>query len=220
MKKKVVALVPIKLNSQRLPHKNILPINGKPLCYHILNTLDQIELIDEVYVYCSDDKIKEYVPEGVQYLKRSAELDGDLIKGFDIYDSFINEIDADIYILAHTTSPFIEKESIENALSKVIDEGYDSAFAAQKIQTFAWYNDKPINYDLNDVPRTQDMEPIYVETSGFYMFNKEIFTRNRRRIGFNPYIQEVSELEAVDIDTKEDYDFALKLVEGMGKNDE
>lgn len=212
MKKKVVALVPIKLNSQRLPHKNILPINGKPLCYHILNTLDQVELIDEVYVYCSDDKIIEYIPEGVQYLKRSAELDGDLVKGFDIYDSFINEIDADIYILAHTTSPFIGKESIESALSKVIDEGYDSAFSAQKIQTFAWYNDKPINYDLNDVPRTQDMEPIYIETSGFYMFNKEIFTENRRRIGFNPYIQEVSELEAVDIDTKEDYDFALKLV--------
>lgn len=217
---KTVALVPIKLNSQRLPHKNILPIAGHPLCWHICNSLIQVRDIDEVYVYCSDETIKEYIPQGVHHLKRSSELDGDLVKGFDIYESFINEIDADIYVLAHTTSPFLRNETIQNALSKIIEDEHDSAFSAQKVQTFAWYNNKPINYDLNDVPRTQDMEPIYIETSGFYMFKKEIFTENRRRIGFNPYIQEVSELEAVDIDTKEDYVFALKLVEGMGKNDE
>ena len=51
---KVVALVPIKLNSQRLPHKNILPLLGKPLCYHIVSRLLDIKSIDEVYVYCSE----------------------------------------------------------------------------------------------------------------------------------------------------------------------
>ena len=208
---KVVALVPIKLNSQRLPHKNILPILGEPMCYHIVDSLVQAEGIDEVYVYCSDPKVTEYIPEQAQFLQRDKKLDGDFVKGFDIYRSFIETVDADVYVLAHTTSPFTKVETISNALSHILSGENDSAFSAEKIQTFAWYQGKAINYDLNDVPRTQDMEPIWVETSAFYMFKKEIFMEHNRRIGFHPYIQEVSGIEAVDIDTKQDYDFAVEM---------
>jgi len=211
MSKKIVAFVPIRLNSQRLPNKNILPIAGHPMCWHILNSLLRVDGIKETYVYCSDEAMKKYIPEGSIFLKRDTRLDGDLIKGFEIYESFINQVDADIYILAHTTSPFTKSETISKALNSILDKRHDSAFSAQRIQTFAWYKSKPINYDINDVPRTQDIEPIYVETSAFFMFEKEIFTKNHRRIGFNPYIQEVDSVEAVDIDTKEDYDFARKI---------
>lgn len=217
MKQKVVAFVPIKLNSQRLPNKNILPLLDQPLCWHILNSLVETKNIDEVYVYCSDETINNYIPEKVIFLERDKNLDGDLIKGFDIYESFINEVDADIYILAHTTSPFLKPITIESALEKMLLGDYDSAFSAQKIQTFAWYKDQPINYDLNDVPRTQDMEPIYIETSGFFMFKKDVFTKHRRRIGFKPFIQEVDSIEAVDIDNKEDYDLALLISANMKK---
>ncbi len=214
---KVVAFIPIKLNSQRLPHKNILPIAGHPLCWHLCNTLLKVNNIDEVYVYCSDERVSDYIPEGVILKKRDKKLDGDLVKGFDIYRSFISEVDADVYVLAHTTSPFIKQESIDNALKHIVSGSNDSAFSAEKIQTFAWYKDKPINYDLNDVPRTQDLEPIWVETSAFFMFKKEIFTDYNRRIGFNPYIQEVSGIEAIDIDEKKDYDLACQLakIEGV-----
>lgn len=210
---KTVALVPIKLNSQRLPHKNILPIAGHPLCWYICNALNNTNGIDEVYVYCSDDEIINYIPNNTIFKRRDSRLDGDLIKGFDIYRSFINEIDADVYVLAHTTSPFIKVSSVENALAHVLSGEHDSAFSAERIQTFAWYQGKPINYDLNDVPRTQDMEPIWIETSAFFIFRKEIFTLHNRRIGFNPYIQEVSGIEAVDIDEKKDYELACKLAE-------
>lgn len=214
---KIVAFVPIKLNSQRLPHKNLLPIAGRPLCYHICRTLMDIKGIDETYVYCSDPKVTDYVPKDVTFLKRDAYLDGDLVKGKEIYERFIAEVDADIYILAHTTSPFIKRESIENALGKVTNEGYDSAFSAERKQTFCWYKGKPINYDLEDVPRTQDMEPVWVETSAFFIFKKEIFVEHGRRIGFHPYIQEVSGMETVDIDTREDYDFAVGMAEGKSQ---
>lgn len=210
---KTVALIPIKLNSQRLPYKNILPLAGHPLCWHICNTLNHVIGVDEVYVYCSDETVTKYIPPNIRFLKRDKKLDGNFIKGAEIYQSFINEVDADVYILAHTTSPFIKKESIENALENVLNGSHDSAFSAERIQTFAWYQGKPVNYDLNDVPRTQDMEPIWVETSGFFIFKKDIFTENHRRIGFTPYIQEVSGIEAIDIDEKQDYDLACKLVE-------
>ena len=216
---KTVAMIPIKLNSQRLPHKNILPIAGHPLCWHLCNTLNQVKGLNEVYVFCSDPAIRQYIPEETRLLLRPSWLDGDKVKGFEIYREFINAIDADVYILAHTTSPFISVKSCQTALNHILSGENDSAFSAERIQTFAWYQGKPINYDLNDVPRTQDMEPIWVETSAFFMFKKEIFTVHNRRIGFNPYIQEVSGIEAVDIDEKKDYDMACSLAEaeGIGK---
>lgn len=210
---KVVSFVPIKLNSQRLPHKNILPMAGHPLCWHICNSLNQVSEIDKVYVYCSDESIKNYLPEKTVFEKRSAKLDGDTVKGFEIYESFISKVDADIYVLAHATSPFTRPKSIANALNYVISGEYDSAFSAERIQTFAWYQGRPINYDLDDVPRTQDMQPIWVETSAFFVFRKEIFTKYHRRIGFHPYIQEVEGIEAVDIDEKKDYELACRLAE-------
>lgn len=215
---KIVAFVPIKLNSQRLHNKNILPIAGHPLCWHIVNSLIHAKGIDEVYIYCSEERVMQYLPSRAVFKKRPSYLDGDLIKGYDIYKNFISEIDAEVYVLAHTTSPFVKISSIENALSHIINGRHDSAFSAKRIQTFAWYQDKPINYDLNDVPRTQDIAPIWVETSAFFMFKKEIFTTYKRRIGFNPYIQELSGIEAIDIDEKQDYDLALMFAEAKGRS--
>lgn len=210
---KTVALIPIKLDSQRLPHKNILPLAGHPLCYHIAHTLLAVKGVDDVYVYCSNEKVCDYLPEGTVFMRRDKGLDADTVKGFEIYRSFINKVDADVYVLAHTTSPFIKQSSVENALAHVLAGENDSAFSAERVQTFSWYKGKPLNYELEDVPRTQDVEPVWVETSAFYIFRKEVFTRYGRRIGFKPYVQEVYGMEAVDIDERQDYEMACLMYE-------
>lgn len=75
---KIVAIVPMKLNNRRLPQKNTKCFtNGKPLCYYILSTLLRVKKIDEVYVYCSNPDIQEFIPEGVKYLPRPTSLDQD-----------------------------------------------------------------------------------------------------------------------------------------------
>ena len=130
---KVVAFVPIRLNSKRVVGKNLKPLGGKPLMWYILETLAKVENIDEVYVYCSSEEIIPYLPKGIKYLKRSEWLDRDETLGEEIYDAFTKEVDADVYMLAHTTSPFIKEETISNAIDKVTSGEYDSAFSAQKI---------------------------------------------------------------------------------------
>lgn len=212
---KIAAFATIKMNSERVPHKNIQPVGSKPLCFHIINTALKVNEIDHVYVYCSDEDVVNYIPTGAEFLQREKWLDGNDIRAKDTYTAFVNDIDADLYIAICTTSPFIKKETLENALHKVLYEGYDSAFTAQKMQTFAWYKNKPINYDISNVPRTQDMEPVYVETSAFFIFSKELWIKYGRRIGFHPYIQEVGAIEAVDIDTVEDLEFAQILADNI-----
>ena len=183
---------------------------GRPLCYHIFDRLLKSKYIQKTYVYCSDPAIKQYIPQPVQFLRRSERLDKDEVKGLEIYQAFVKEVKANVYVLAHATSPFIEIRSIDNAIEKVISGDYDSAFSAQEIQTFVWYDGRPLNYSLEDIPRTQDIKPVLVETSAFYIFKKDIIEA-RRRIGDQPWIEIVSNIEALDIDTKEDYDIALRI---------
>lgn len=210
---KVCAFATIKLNSQRVPHKNTQMIGSRPLCYHILNTAKQVKDIDEIVVYCSDEAVIEHIPDGVKFIKREKWLDGDEIRAKDTYTAFLKDVKADVYIAMCTTSPFTKVESLENALHKVLYEGYDSAFTAKRMQTFAWYDGKPINYEPDSVPRTQDIKPVFVETSAFFIFKKELWTEYGRRIGFNPYIQEVDDIEGVDIDTMEDLKFAQTIAD-------
>lgn len=73
---RTVVVVPMKLNNRCLPQKNTKSFtNGKSLCWYILSTLLQIKEIDEVYVYCCNPDIKNFVPEKVKFLQRSSFLD-------------------------------------------------------------------------------------------------------------------------------------------------
>ena len=203
---KIVALVPIKLNSERVRNKNIRKFdNGRPLCTYILDTLKNVNNIDEIYVYCSDEKIKEYIPEEIIYLKRSNSLDQSTTKINEVLKAFAQDVDADYYVLTHATAPFITKETIEKGVEIIRNGEYDSVFTVTKLQDFLWKDNKPLNYSLDAIPRTQDLEPLYEETSGLYIYSKELILKEGRRIGYNPFMLEVSKIEALDIDTEDDF---------------
>ena len=85
---------------------------------------------------------------------------------------------------------------------------YDSAFSAEKIQTFAWYEGRPLNYSPENIPRTQTIEPVYIETSAFFIFPRALWTGRHRRIGDRPYMAVVDRIEGLDIDYPEDFTMA------------
>jgi len=205
---KTVALIPVKLNNERLPGKNIKPFdNGKPLIHYILTTLSKVDRCEQVYVYCSDECIKEYLPENVTFIKRDSALDRPDCNSIDISKSFCQFVDADIYIYTHATAPFITPESINKGLDAVVSNKYDSAFSVTENYSFLWVDGRP-NYDLEHLPRTQDMKPFFIESCGFWIYTRELILRHARRIGFHPAMITVSSVEALDIDGKIDFDIA------------
>ena len=209
---KRVAFVPIRLNSQRVEGKNLRELGGRPLMTYLLQTLTEVENIDQVYVYCSNPSIVEYLPAGVKFLQRDEQLDSNTTLGEQIYDAFTREVDADIYILAHATSPFIRPATIADAVAHVESGEYDSAFSAERVQTFAWWDGKPLNYSLEHVPRTQDLEPVFVETSAFFVFERDVWRTKRRRIGERPYMAVTDRIESMDIDNPDDFLLAEAIV--------
>ena len=201
-----VAVVPIKRNNRRLPHKNTRPFTGgKPLCWYVLSTLLTLPELEKVYVYCSDPDIQDFLPPGAEFLRRSPSLDEDTASMSQILASFAREVKADCYLMTHATAPFIETVSIRKGLEAVRSGSYDSAFAARKVQEFLWKDGKPWNYDPDRIPRTQDLPPLYQETSGFYIYTREVITQLGRRVGLRPFLVEVGEIEGVDIDEAEDF---------------
>ncbi|MEZ8606861.1 MULTISPECIES: cytidylyltransferase domain-containing protein [Vibrio] len=203
---KVVAFVPVKLNNQRFQGKNIKKLdNGKPLISYILETLTKSACLDEIYVYCSSEEIIEYLPEGVHFLKRSESLDQDTTLINDVMSSFSRDVDSDIYVLAHATAPFIKRESIEKAVNAVATGEFDSALTVEEKNEFLWLDNRgPSNYDKKTIPRTQDLEAFYIETTGLYVYKKEV-VQAERRIGDRPTLIPVDKIESIDINEEIDF---------------
>ena len=202
---KTVGLIPIKLNSKRLPFKNIKLLNNKPLCKYLFDNVKDMIEFDEIYCYCSDDKIVEYIPDNIKFLKRDKSLDSDNTSMNDVINKFMYMIDADIYVLLHVTAPFITKNTITTCINKVKNNVYDSAFSAKEIKGFLWKDNSPMNFDPSNIPRTQDIDSIYEESSGIYVFKKDIFLIHKRRVGFKPYVHLIDFKECIDIDTLNDF---------------
>ena len=209
---KTVAIMPIKLNNERLPGKNTMNLGGKPLLQHQLLAIQQTGLADEIYVYCSDEAVCPYLPADIHFLKLAAELDLPTSNFTQIFSAFSSTVPADIYVYVHATAPFVTQKTMKECIQAVKSGKYDSAFCAVKIQDFLWKNGDPLNFDAANVPRSQDLEPIYRETSGVYVFTREVFESCHRRIGIRPFIKEVSFKEAVDINNPEDFRLAEAMV--------
>lgn len=221
---KTVAMIPIKMNNERIPGKNIKRFSdGTPLIHFIQKACLAAKNVDEIYVYCSSEEIKEYLLPGIQYRKRPEFLDENSMNCNDIIREFIKEMDADIYAVSHATGPFTRGESIDACIEAVASGKYDSAFLARRIQEFLWCEGKAMNFDVQHFPRTQDLPPVYSEAPGAYVFRRETFIRYGRRVGVLPYIHEVSEIESRDIDYPDDFkiaDLIYMQMKRQGKADE
>ena len=207
---KTVAYIPIKLNNERTPGKNIKELfNGKCILQILQETLLKVNGLNDIYVFCSSESIKPYLVDGVKFLKRPDFLDTKTATPNDIIKEFMKLVDADIYLVSHATSPFVKPEHIEECINAVKSGEFDSSFTAEKLQRLFWRSDNtPINFNPENVPRTQELEPVYNEVSAAYVFRKDSFLKNNRRVGLYPHITVVSGIECIDIDYPEDFEIA------------
>lgn len=216
---KTVVMIPIKLNNERVPGKNTKCFSdGTPLMKLIQIAALNASEVDEVYVYCSNPAVQEYLVSGVKFMQRPTNLDGNGANCNDIIREFMKTVDADIYVVSHATGPFTKGDSIDACIKAVKIGDYDSAFLAKRIQEFLWQNGTAMNFDPQNFPRTQDLVPIYSEAPGAYVFTKDTFRKYNRRVGVKPYIHEIDEIESRDIDYPQDFEIANAIYMNLIKN--
>ena len=224
MKKKIVALLPMKANSTRVPGKNFKDFCGKPLFKWILDSLLAVNEIDQVIINtdAKDILIKNGLVESERVLirQRKASICGDDVSMNIVLADDVENIDADIYLMTHTTNPLLSSETIQRALKQYHAEleagSADSLFTVNKIQTRFYTEDcKPINHDPDNLIPTQNLEPWYEENSNLYLFNRNSFKSTNARIGSKPCMMVSPPMECSDIDTPDDWDQAVVMTHYM-----
>ena len=221
----IIALLPMKAHSQRVSGKNFRDLAGKPLFRWILDTLLSVEAIDKVVI--NSDAHAELEAAGlpatarVEMQARPPELCGDEVSMNLILAHDIAHNPADIYVMTHTTNPFLQRDTIMQALEKYRagiepeqGQGFDSLFTVDEVQMRFYRADgSPVNHDPDNLVQTQDLELWLAENSGLYIFSAKSFAKNKARIGDRPIMLPTSKYESVDIDTPEDWDFAQMLAQ-------
>jgi len=201
---KIVVIVPIKKNSKRVFNKNFREINGIPLYRYLLDKLKNSNF-DEIFIDSDSDEIKEYsLKNNFSYIDRLPKLKNDNANGNHLLLHHQKIIDADFYFQLFVTAPLLKIQSI-NSCIKILKE-HDSILTCNSLYTWTWFKKKPINYNPKILPRSQDAEPIVIETTGLYGIKNDSLVKNQSRIGDNPYFFEVSAEESMDLDTEEDFD--------------
>lgn len=216
-KKRIIALMPMKGESERVPNKNMRDFNGQPLCSVMLDKLVASAHIDQVVVNTDSRVIKEYI-EGryskVIVVDRPENLLGHDVSMNKIIQHDIDIFSADLYLQTHSTNPLLSLQTINAAIEKLMTdkENYDSLFSVTKFQT-RFYNEdgSALNHDPDVLIKTQDLPALYEENSCIYLFTKEAFSKNNRRIGNAPIMFEMEPIEAVDIDVEDEFVLAEKL---------
>ena len=212
---KIVALIPMRHHSQRVPGKNYRMLDGKPLYQHILDTLEQVPEVNQIVVDTDSPEIIRGIHANypkITVIDRPRELRGDEVSMNEILMYDTSQVSADLYLQTHSTNPLLKAVTISRAI-KTLSEGYpgyDSLFSVTRLQT-RLYDElgRAINHNPAMLIQTQDLPPVYEENSCIYLFTRENLVERSHRIGERPYLFEIDADEAWDIDEEVDF----KLVE-------
>jgi CMP-N-acetylneuraminic acid synthetase len=208
---KIVALVPMRHVSVRVPGKNYRPLAGRPLYQHILSTLLACPEISEVVVDTDSpvvlDGCRELFP-AVRLIERPEHLRADTVPMNEILMHDTSLVQGDLYLQTHTTNPLMRPETVSRAINTLVNQypAYDSLFAVTRVQTRLWDQlGRAINHNPAILLRTQDLPPVYEENSCLYIFTRQTLEARRNRLGERPYLFEMDAAEARDIDEELDF---------------
>lgn len=210
------AFLPIKQHSERVPGKNFLILNGKPLFMWIVGALLDCKQISQIVIDTdSDDQyfLELKNVDRISLKRRTPSLIGDDVSMNLLIEDFLSDENEGTFLMTHATNPFLSPNTIAAAIRTFEEEarnGFDSLVSVNKFQS-RFYDEgfNPVNHNPNRLLRTQDLPIIYEENSCLYVFTKKSFeNNNKNRIGKSPFLFPTPKFESIDIDTREDWNFA------------
>ena len=216
---KIVALVPMRHHSQRVPGKNYRPLAGKPLFHYIIETLLAVPEITTVMVDTDSEPVMEGLRQRfpqVVIVKRPEHLRADAIPMNEILMYDTAQVEADFYLQTHSTNPLLSAPTVQRGLQRFLAQypAYDSLFGVTRLQTRLWDQlGRAINHNPAILLQTQDLPPVYEENSCMYIFTRQHLTQRRNRLGERPMMFEIDRREAVDIDEEADFLLAEWMVQ-------
>ena len=211
MTARVVALVPMRHHSERVPGKNYRSFAGIPLYHHIVSNLLACPLISQVAIDTDSPVILEdaskHFPQ-VRLIERPEHLRSDTTPMNDVLLHDVGHVESEFYLQTHSTNPLLSTKTIKQGIGQFLDNEpmYDSLFGVTRVQARLWDEmARAINHNPAILLRTQDLPPVYLENSCMYIFTQNTLVSHHNRIGQRPVMFEIDPTEAWDIDEELDF---------------
>lgn len=212
----VVALVPMRHESERVPGKNYRAFAGRPLFHHVVECLLRVPQVREVVIDTDSPivtaDVAHHFPQ-VRVVERPEHLRAGDVSMNDVLAHDAGLVEADWYVQTHSTNPLLRPETVGAAMEALESSpDHDSLFSVTPLRTRLWWPDgRPVNHDPSVLVRTQDLDPVYVENSNLYIFDRTTILTTGSRLGRRPLLFPMAAEEAWDIDDELDFVFGEQL---------
>ena len=221
--KTFLAIIPARGGSKRLPRKNVLTLNGKPLIVWSIEAGLQSKYIDKVVVTSDDEEILEISKKfRAETIRRPDELASDTATTFDAIKHTVDNLKKyDYVVLLQPTSPLRNEKHVDEAIELLETKKSDAIVSVCEMEhSPLWANILPNNKSMDNFmrddireKRSQDLDKYYRLNGAIYICKvdrllqeKSIFIKN------DIYAYEMGEDVSVDIDKRIDFDWAEFLM--------
>lgn len=209
--KDLVAVIPVRQGSQRVKNKNFKPFAGKSLLEHKIEVIKKLPVNDIIINTDSEIAIELAKKNGINYFRREPYYASSECSNSEYHEYLAKTTDSTDILVAQVTAPLIKLETYLEAIDLFYNNNCNSLMSVKTVKEYLWHKDKPINYTLDYAPNSQDLPDYFSPTFGITIVNKEAMLASKNLICSNPYFYNVSQIEAVDIDTTLDFEFAQFL---------
>jgi len=222
MKKRIIAMIPARIGSMRLPRKNLAILDGKPLISYAINAAKEAGVFHRIVLNSEDALFSKIASRySIEFYQRSKELGGSEAKSDSVVYDFMKNNSSDILAWVNPTSPLQSSDEIKRVVEYFVEGGYDSLITVKEEKVHCLLGEKPINFDLNELfARTQDLKPVRSFVYSVMMWKYESFLKNFEKngyallsgkVGYYP----VSRLSSIIIKTIDDLRFAEYILTGL-----
>ena len=212
----IIAMIPVRMGSTRLPRKNLALLKSKPLIYYAIEAAKRSGVFDRVMVNSEHPAFAEVARRNkAEFYQRPEELGGSSIKSDDIVYDFMQHNAGDITAWVNPTSPLQTAEEVKNVISYFCKENLDSLVTVCNEQVHCVYDGQPLNFMKEEVfAQTQDLEPVQRFVYSIMMWRNSTFMEHYEKhgcamlCGSTGYFP-VSKMSSLIVKTEED----LRLIE-------
>ena len=206
--KNLTAVIPVRQGSQRVKNKNFREFAGKSLLEHKIDVVKNLPVNEIIINTDSEYAIELAKKNGIKYHKRESYYASSECTNSEYHEYLAKATDSENIIITQVTAPLVTLSTFIEAIAIFNKVDCNSLMSIKKIKEFLWYKNKPINYNLDSAPNSQDLPDYFAPTFGVIIVNREAMLDSQNYICSKPYFYEISERESIEIDTELDFEFS------------
>lgn len=214
---RIIAMIPARMGSKRIPKKNIRYLGDKPLIQYPIDFAKNSGAFESIWVNTESEELGHICEKlGINFYKRPAELANDTATNRDFMYDFLKKHECDYVIMMNPTSPALRQETVDAFIKYVKENDFDTVMSVVQVKAEAYYMGEGINFDGKDKIPSQYLEPVEEVMWAMTAWKRDTFIALEES-GKCPIFGgklgrfAIPKDESVDLDTDEDW----RIAEGV-----